>query len=111
MFNAMEATTAYWRENPAEISLCSNILVSAPRKKKAHSSRQWFEYMLPWSGILPIKTAKRFLTVLTAIRPSGFTLSQTSSPKTKHGVQVRSYSEYILLLKSAGHCRNPDTMA
>lgn len=88
------------------------IFWSQPReKKKAHSSRQWFEYMLPWSGILPIKTAKRFLTVLTAIRPSGFTLSQTSSPKTKHGVQVRSYSEYILLLKSAGHCRNPDTMA
>lgn len=63
--------------------------------------------MLPWSGILPIKTVRHFLT---ALRPSGFTLSQTSSPITKHRVRVRcSQRAHILLLEPTGYLRNPDT--
>lgn len=77
--------------------------------KQDLSSRQWFQYMLPWSGTLPVKTVTHFLT---AIRFSGFPLSQINSPKTKHRVQIRSsQSTQILLLESTGHLRNPDTPA
>lgn len=77
--------------------------------KQDLSSRQWFEYMLPWSGTLPVKTATPFLT---AIRLSGFPLTQINSPKTKHRVQIGpSQSAEILLLESTGRLRNPDTPA
>lgn len=77
--------------------------------KQDLSSRQWLEYMLPWSGTLPVKRATPFVI---AIRLSGFPLTQINSPKTKHRVQIRSsQSAKILWLESTGHLRNPDTPA
>lgn len=89
----------FWTE-PCFLSLLSKKGIFC---KRDLSSRQWFEYMLPWSGILPIKTVRH---LLIAIRPSGFTLRQTSSPKTKHRGQVRSSQRaHILLLEATGHLR------
>lgn len=55
--------------------------------KQDLSSRQWFGYTLPWSGTLPVKT---ITPLLTAMRLSGFPLTQINSPKTKHGLQIKS---------------------